>query len=243
MSVSTVLKLAVATSALGTASILISATPVNAVLVNGEFELEDLNGWTQVNQPDGSGRWVLTPGGRAPISRVPIPRPTIGAQYVVTDQAGPGSHVLFQDIVLEANSRHTLSFDWFAQNTAAGGLLNPGTMDYSGAPNQQFRVDLVPTSFSDWFGPSASNGILANILAPVAQPYPVSSFSNLAFDLTPWAGSTVRVAFRAAENRFFFEAGVDNVRLSSTPIPEPGLLISLGLVSGLGVVLRRRVNA
>jgi hypothetical protein len=243
MSISTVLKLAIATSALGTVSVLIAAAPAKAVLVNGDFEAGDLSGWTKLNQSGGSGDWFSSPGGSSPQSSFGIPAPSSGLKYAVTDQNAPGSHVLFQDIALSANARHTLSFDWFAQNTAFGGLFNPGTMNYSGAPNQQFRVDLVPTSFSDWFGPSASNGILANILAPVAQPNPVSGFSNLMFDLTPWAGSTVRVALREVDNQSFFHAGVDNVRLSSTPIPEPGLLISLGLVSGLGVVLRRRVNA
>jgi PEP-CTERM motif len=214
-----------------------------ASIVNGGFET-GFAGWTVVDQPGGSGSWFTTGGGSSPLSFHPIPSPTEGTQFAVTDQFGPGSHVLFQDINLEAGSQHILSFDWIAQNWA-GIFANPGTVDKNVFPNQQFRVDLVPTGFSDWFGPNSSAGILANILAPVAENAPVTAWNNLAFDLTPWAGSTVRLAFREVDNQSYFNAGIDNVKIASstsTSVPEPASVLGLLAfgVFGTASVLKRK---
>lgn len=192
------------------------ANTANAAAINEGFETGDLTGWTVVNQTAGSGDWFNTGGGNSPVSGFGIPAPTEGKKYAVTDQFGPGSHVLFQDISLEIGFEYTLSFDWFAQADAS--FANPGTMSYFGEPNQQFRVDLVPISFTNWFDSSSSIGILANILAPVAQG---NEWNNTTFDLTPWAGSTVRLAFREVDNQSYFQAGVDDVKIASLPTPTP----------------------
>lgn len=152
-------------------------------------------------------------------------------------------HVLFQDIVLEANSSHQLSFDWFAQTGPS--LADSGTMDYTVFPNQQFRVDIVDASFTDWFGPDSSAGVLANIVPPVVESVPVAGFNPTAFDLTPWAGSTVRLAFRQADNLAPFQAGVDNVSITSSPtetVPEPSSILGLVALSagGAGSLLKRK---
>jgi hypothetical protein len=207
-----------------------------ASVTNGGFEA-GLTGWTVVDEPSGSGSWFVTGGGSSPQSGISIPVPSEGTSYAVTDQGGRGSHVLFQDIFLESGFNHTLAFNWFAQDASNSGPIDAGTMTAFGLANQHFRVDLVPVTFTDWFGASSNAGILANLLAPTAQGSSVSGFTAATFDLTPWAGSTVRLAFREVDNQLFFQAGVDQVAINSTAIPTPALLP--GLV-GLGLSVWRK---
>lgn len=215
-----------------------------ATITNGGFN-ENLDGWTVINQPDSFGNWYHTTGGIATLGGQPILDPIEGEGYAHSTQTGPTSQVLFQDIVLEADTEHFLSFDWYAQDW--GNLFaDAGTLDYLASPNQHLRVDLVSTDFDDWFGADASSGVLASILAPVAEMAPVSDWNSLLnFDLTPWAGESVRLAFRQVDNQWFFNAGIDNVRISSDPngstsVPEPSILVG---ITALGVsFLSSRTN-
>ncbi len=212
-----------------------------ATVVNGGFETGDFTGWTVLQQSGSVGDWFITNGKSSPLKGFPIPSPSQGSFFSVTDQFRPGSRVLFQDIVLEAGFTHELSFDWFAQNHSGGGLIDAGTMAFNQGANQHFRVDLVSAGFNDWFGPSSDAGVLANILFPVAEPSPVNGFNTTTFDLTEWAGSTVRLAFRQVDNEFFFKAGVDAVSIQSEPtsestsVPEPASVLGL-LAVGVGCV-------
>jgi len=111
-------------------------------------------------------------------------------------------------------------------------------MNFTAFPNQQFRVDIVDASFTDWFGPDSSAGVLANIVPPVAEGFPVAGFNATTFDLTSWAGSTVRLAFRQADNLNNFQSGVDNVSITSSPtesVPEPSSILGLVALSAGGV--------
>lgn len=242
MATSTMIKkLSIATAGAALIALATTVKAANAAsIVNGGFETGNFSGWTTVSQSGSNGNLFNTAGGSSPISGFPIPGASEGTRYAVTDQGGPGSYVLFQDIFLEASSQHQLSFDWFAQSHAS--FANPGTMNAFVPPNQQFRVDLVSTGFSDWFSPSSSAGVLANILAPVASP---AQWTSTTFDLSAWAGQTVRLAFREVDNQFFFQSGVDNVQTSSTPtqaVPEPAStlgLLALGAM-GAGSMLKRK---
>ncbi|MDY6784401.1 MAG: PEP-CTERM sorting domain-containing protein [Cyanobacteriota bacterium] len=214
-----------------------------ATVVNGGFN-SDLSGWTVVNQPGSFGSWFQTAGGTSVLGFNPILAPSEGTGYAHSAQTGSTSQVLFQDITLEAGFDHVLSFDWFAQNWARI-FADAGTLNRNVRPNQHFRVDLVSTGFTDWFGPNSSAGVLANILAPVAEPAPVSAWNDLSFDLTPWAGQTVRLAFRQVDNQFFFNAAVDDVKIASTPstiVPEPSSMVGLLALGALGAgsVLKRK---
>ncbi|NEO45177.1 MAG: PEP-CTERM sorting domain-containing protein [Moorea sp. SIO4A3] len=217
-----------------------------ATIVNGGFE-EGFRGWKSVDQTGSRGSWAITNGANTPFSG-PIPGSSQGSFYNVTHHFGPGSHVLFQDIVLEAGFTHELSFDWFAQDfdwsaqdTLGVGLMDAGTMDFNVGANQHFRVDLVSADFDDWFGQSSDAGVLANILSPVADPSPVNGFNTTTFDLTPWAGSTVRLAFRQVQTQLFLNSGVDAVSIKSeatsesTSVPEPASVLGL-LAVGVGCV-------
>jgi hypothetical protein len=201
-------------------------------ITNGSFE-SGLTGWTVIDQAGSSGSWYSQTGTTSPISNGSVAAPPAGGFAAMTDTSSPGSHVLYQDLVLEADTSHSLSFQVHINNRA-GSFSTPDTMDYTTNPNQQFRVDLVPTSFN-LFGASASGGILANIYQTKVGDPLVSGYTPVTFDLTPFAGQTVRLAFRQVDNQQVFNAGVDAVEVTTTPVPVPPALVGTLLGAGLGV--------
>ena len=227
-------------------SIARTQTASAASITNGGFETGDHTGWTVVKQENSGGDRFITEGATTQLTGSSIPNPTEGSFFSVTAQGGPGSYVLFQDIVLESDSSHTLSFDWFAQDYFNAGVSDAGNMSKDSFPNHHFRVDIVDTSFTDWFGPSSSAGVLANLISPTAEAPLVEGFNNATFDLTAFSGSTVRLAFRNVEYKGFFHAGVDNVQIQSASIasvPEPTTILGLLALGGAGFVSRRKKQA
>ena len=225
-------------------SVLTAIPAMAASITNGGFE-SGFSGWTTVVQPGSSGNISITSGGTSPISGFRIPSPSEGIKYAVTDQNGPGSYVLYQDVSLEAGTNHNLSFDWFAQTSAP--LSDSGSTDKDVFPSQFFRVDVMSPTFNSWFGPS-TGGVLATILSPVAQLNPVSGFTNTTFDLSSFENQTIRLVFREIDNQTFFQAGVDNVSITSTAraVPVPGILpgmILAGLYMGKRALNRKSISS
>src|SRR5262245_5955532 len=92
----------------GLAALAFCAAPAWADLIStGGFE-SGFAGWSVVDQAGGSGSWFITGGGGAPISGIGIPAPAGGTLYAVTDQTGPGSHLLLQDFVVTPGSTNVI---------------------------------------------------------------------------------------------------------------------------------------
>jgi hypothetical protein len=183
-----------------------------ATIANGGFETGNFSGWTVVNQSGGSGDWFVYTGTSSPLSGFPIAAPPEGTFAAVTDQFGPGSHVLHQDVVLESGFSHALSFIVYYENRA-GSFAAPPTLDFNVFPNQQYRIDVLRAT-ADPFSTDPSD-VLANVFQtregdPLSLPP-----TTITFDLTPFAGMTVRIRFAGVENLFFFNASVDDVRIQS----------------------------
>ncbi|MEP0871266.1 tandem-95 repeat protein [Trichocoleus desertorum AS-A10] len=187
-----------------------------ATVVNGNFETGNLNGWTVVNQSGSSGSFYIQNGQSSPYSGFSVP--SSGSYAAMADQGSPGSHLLYQDIYLSADGLvPTLNFSLFIGNRAEA-FYTPNSMSYSTYPNQQFRVDLLNPSFSNFFG-TATDGVLANVFQTiVGSPAVFSNYQSYSFNLTPFAGSTVRLAFRSVETNYFFQVGVDNVAINSVNV-------------------------
>ena len=108
-------------------------------------------------------------------------------------------------------------------------------MSYNTFPNQQFRVDALDATSSNFFGTSTA-GVLTNIFQAASN---TTDYQTLNFDLTPFAGSTIRLAFREVDNQGFFNTGIDNVIINSTAstaVPEPFTII--GTIIGGTAALR-----
>ncbi len=194
----------------------------SAVANNGSFETGTFAGWG-VSNPCGStiGNWFVYSGTTSPVSNFTIPAPPAGAFAAVTDQVGPGTHILFQDIALEAGSSHTLTMTLYFNNRHTANItpadFNLDCSNSAGNPNQQFRVDIIrPGALLTTVSPA---DILQTIFWTANLPTTQLSMAPTPFvaDLSAFAGQTVRLRFAEVDNQFFYQAGVDNVQLTSQP--------------------------
>lgn len=166
-----------------------------ATIVNGDFEVGTTAGWTQTNATCCLGAWYVYGGTFAPVSGFPIVAPPQGMLAAVTDQFGPSSQILHQDLVLEADAGHAvkLTYFWFNRNTAF--VIGPDLG--IGAPNQQYRIDVVKTTAP--IISTAPGDVLANIVeTPVGSPL-TKLPTTVTTDLSSLAGQTVRLRAAVAD--------------------------------------------
>lgn len=227
--------------------------PTGAV-ANGGFENNAGVGtnlffdWSVLDQVGGSGSWCVQTGTDSPINSATVPAPPEGSFTAMSDQTGPGSHVLFQEIDIPANA-DVLSFQLYIQNSASDFIIpDPNTLAYDGDPNQQFRADLLDPA-ADVFTVDA--GVLASIYQTQPGDPLVSGYSEITFDISAFAGQTVLLRFAEVDNQSNFRVGVDNVQILRQPIGSGGprnvptlstwalLLMTLGLMMVAGGRLRR----
>jgi hypothetical protein len=182
---------------------------------NWNFESGDFTGWR--TRSSGSGAWHVYADGRTPpdaadsdpIVPFNVPQPPEGKFAAATDMSGPGARILYRDVKLDR--RVKLRFTLFYENHGSE-FSSPPSLEFdTSEPNQQFRVDLVD--------PAAPVASLAatHILARIFQTAPGNRHKlgprTISFDLSRWAGETVRIRFAQVDNRGPLRAGVDDVRL------------------------------
>jgi hypothetical protein len=190
------------------------------------------------------GNWWQQSGSTSPVNGFAVPAPPGGTSAAMTDAAGPGSHVLYQDFVVPFTlGVSTLRFDLYIQNRASA-FFSPATLDFATPTlNQQFRVDILTTSSIPF------SVTVGDVLMNVYQTQPgnplVSGWVTITVDLTALlasrAGETLRLRFAEVDNVNTLIVGVDNVSLV---VPEPAtvtlLLGGLGLLGGAALRKRRR---
>jgi hypothetical protein len=185
-------------------------------LTNGSFELNggeasnEFSGWTEVDLPNSSGSWVVQSGGHSPLNGVPVDRPTDGAFAAMTDQFGPGAHILYQDVLVPAHGPVVFSFDLAYQNFA-GVFFTPGTFEFDTELNQQFRVDVM--------APNAPlDDMRSGVLLPVYRTEPgdpvTSDYRTIVVSLRQFAGQVVRLRFAEVDNLSNFLVGIDRVTVA-----------------------------
>jgi hypothetical protein len=192
-------------------------TPLPCIFANGDFETNSFAGWTVFNQAGGSGSWFTYTGNTSPLSNLTISSPPEGRFAAVTDQTGPGTHILYRDVTVPAGTSN-LSFYLYYINRA-NRFVAPPTLDYTVNPNQQYRVDVMRTSAP--IMSVASGDVLANLfitnpgapltLAPTLMNYDISAF----------AGQTIRLRFAEVDNQSNFNASVDAVCITGGSVPTP----------------------
>lgn len=189
----------------------ISGVSSAATVVNGGFENGSLAGWTVVDA--GSGSWFVYSGTFSPFSGSPIAAPPEGTFAATSDQGGPGSHVLYQDVALEAGFSHVLSFDLYYNNQNGVFATDPDFLDYAVIPNQQYRVDVLRAGAEPYS--LVPSDILGTVFQTQEGDPPVLAPTRITFDLSAFAGTTVRLRFAEVDNLFYFQASVDNVAIQS----------------------------
>jgi hypothetical protein len=226
------------------------------LITNGSFEAGggSFAGWTVTNQAGGSGDWFVQSGTTSPLSGFPVPAPPEGTHAAMTDQPGPGSHVLIQDFVVPTDvASATLSFDKFVGNRD-GPFATPNSLDFTVIPNQQARVDIL-TATANPFSVAPGDVLLNVFQTHTGDPTVDSGYSVVSTDLTSFlqshAGQTLALRFAEVDNQLFFQFGVDSVSLdvtTVTAVPEldpSSMAGALALASGGLAVLtgRRRKRA
>lgn len=205
--------------------------------VFSDWTVVDFDGGGETAKGDGGGgggpgTWLVQTGSSSPGNGFPVNPPPGGDFAAMTDQAAPGSHVLYQDFVVPPGGG-TLTFDLFISN-AANDFISPPTLDPFAVPNQQFRADLMSPA-ADVFDVGA--GVLANLYQTNPGDPLVSGYTTISTDVSAFAGQTVRLRFAEVDNQFFFNVGIDNVTLIGaqqvSPVPSLGLLGLLGMIVAL----------
>lgn len=210
------------------------APPVGAGIINGGFETGNFTGWTVVNQVDGSGDWFVYSGTVSPLSFFTIAAPPEGNFAATSDQTGPGSHILFQDVALAPSQEHALSFILYYENQN-GDFFTPASLDYTVFPNQQYRVDVMdPAAPVDSVAPG---DVLANLFQTrVGDPASLAP-TLMTFSLSAFAGRTVRLRFAEVDNQFFFQGSVDAVAITSASVSQPINTVPTMSPAGFAVVV------
>jgi hypothetical protein len=183
---------------------------VVAAKASDDFESGTLANW-KVDR-SGAGNWfVFTSGKTAPDPSqsdpdIPfdVPNPPQGKFAAVTDMNGPGRRILYRDVTLDG--RYNLRLTVFYVNAAAFSPVDGNTI----GTDQQYRIDLVT--------PSAPVASLAkeHVLATIFRAKPDDPIRReptvVTFDLSPWAGQTVRLRLAGADDQGPLRAGVDDIR-------------------------------
>lgn len=192
---------------------LVAIGGAGASVSNGGFETGSFTGWTVVNS--GSGGWYVYTGTRSPLSGHTVFAPPEGTHGATTDQGGPGSHILYQDLVLPAASKDTLTLEPYYTNTGFG-FATPASLSQNAGANQQYRIDIIKPTAS--ITSLSADDILATAFQTHVGDARSKAPSVVSVDLSAFAGQTVRLRIAEVDNQGYFEAGIDNVQLTSTPL-------------------------
>lgn len=188
-------------------------------VVNGDFETGDFEGWTVVNEPQPpTGDWIVYSEGEGP-----IPPPPQGEFAAITQQFEPGTHILYQDVPIEAGQAY-LSMTVYYDSMGPITVPNPDSLEAGseGDGNQQYRIEVLdPAAPLNSVSP-------ADILATVFRTLNGTSASTgprtVGVDLSAFVGQTVRLRLAEVDDLGLFRAGVDSVVTGPVPPPAPPLI-------------------
>jgi hypothetical protein len=190
--------------------------PDAATVTNSDFETGSLSGWTIFNSTTG-GSWRTHNSPATPLSLSTTYAPPQGTFGAMADMNSPGNFVLYQDIALPAGQRHTLSFilyysnRWYDNNGNINGFVEPSGTTLTGS--QTYRVDLIKTTAAA--DTMVGSDILANVFRTRAGDPGSMRPTLITFDISAFAGQTVRLRFAAGVHLYYFYPGVDDVRITS----------------------------
>lgn len=159
------------------------------LVTNGSFETGDFTGWTELAITN-AGDWSIYSG--APLNLLPPPD---GEFASVTNQVQPDSNIIYQDIAVPPDTQVICTAIVYLRNQSEEGeddyIIGDGlTLN---TDNQQMRVDIIDPE-ADPF--TTGGGVLLNLFQTLPGDPDLIGYTPIEFNLTPFAGSTVR--FRAA---------------------------------------------
>jgi hypothetical protein len=166
-----------------------SIGPAGEFVQNGGFETGTFTNWFKENV--GGGDWVVNDGTYNPPGPESAIPPYTGSYSVVSEQTNTGTHVLYQDVALPPTaSSAVLSWVDRIRNYAS---------DFTS--NQYFHVEIRTTN----------NTLLQMAFTTTNGETLLNGWTNRMFDLSPYVGETVRIAFVEADSLNYFNVDLDNI--------------------------------
>jgi hypothetical protein len=154
--------------------------------------------------------------------------------------------VLYQDIAVPVTGTYNCSLIVYYVNEGSEIIDGPG-FEFFGDPNQQARIDLTTTD-ADPF--TVSSGILENLFLTVPGDPQELGYTTIEFNLSAYAGTTVRLRAGEVDNQNPFLFAIDEVTCGGgtvfTSIPtlgEWGLMAMAGVLGIAGLLYARRKRA
>ena len=217
------------------------------LVTNGGFETGDFTGWTQEMLTPADG-WFVYTGTLSPINSIPILAPPVGNFAAVADQGAPDSNILYQDIQIPAGETVTCSAIVYYENVGGegGSVFIIGDGLTLNEDNQQYRVDIMDPNAPSF---DTGAGVLLNLFQTLPGDPNSLGYTTLNFDLSPFAGSTVRIRAAVVVTENPLNGSIDAVScVVKTGIPtlsEWGLIAMAGILGIVGfmVMRRRKVTA
>jgi len=203
-------------AALATASAA-PAAMAGELVVNGGLETNGgvgssvFDGWTTAVQPGSLGGFRVQGGTVSPTAHLAVQAPPQGVAAAMSDQQGPSSQVLYQDVALPAGRPAKLSLRLFVLNQSDD-FAAPSTLDYTTVPNQQARVDVMSPAAPVF---DLGAGVLQNVFRTQPGDPALQNYSTVTADLSAFAGQTVRLRFAEVDNLHGLNLGVDRVSIQT----------------------------
>lgn len=190
-----------------------ASAPVHSLelVTNGGFESNTgvgtsaFTGWFVATMAGSQGSFYAQTGVQPALSRFVIAPPARGSFAATSDQIGPGTSVLYQDINVPASGQTVLSLRLFVQNQAED-YAAPASLDYASVPNQQARVDIISPAANLL---DVGAGVLANLFRTQPGDPQTLGYITLTQNLTPFAGTTVRLRVASVDNQQGLNLAVD----------------------------------
>jgi uncharacterized repeat protein (TIGR01451 family) len=164
---------------------------VDDLMVNGDFERGNLTGWSLGNGLNGS--FVINDGTVDPLGPEGPVAPYQGGFSALSQQIGPGRQEIYQDVLLPV-FLDSFTLSWVQRVRNHAGHF---------ATNQSFRVEIR----------DQGNRVSATPFTTQPGDSLDQDWRELSFDLSPWRGQRVRIAFVEEDEAGFLNAQIDAVHL------------------------------
>jgi len=209
---------------------------------NGSFETGDFTGWTDDSTSE-FGEWFVYSAS----DMVTILPPPVGEYAAFTQQANESSMILYQDIAVPPGAQVSCSVIVYLENDAEGYIIGDGLIP--DGENQQMRIDLMDPEADPY---DTGAGVLENLFQTLPGDPNSIGYTTLDFDLTPYAGETVRFRAAVVVTEDVLNGSIDGfscVTLEAASIPTLSEWGMIAAAAGLEIVglffaaRRKRISA
>lgn len=214
------------------------AAGADELVVNGDFRTGNFDGWSTDNQTQCEGNWLIYSGSQTPSSLSPVLPPPSGEFAAVTDelQVQSCSLLLYQDIAVPEGAGEVLcSAVVYVRNSIPEYIIGNG-LELSPNKNQQYRVDLMDPEAPLY---DVGAGVIENLFQTVETDPQSIGYTAIEFDLTAFAGRTVRLRAASVNNEGQLFSAIDEVTClteNNLAIPTLSEWGMIGAAAGLMLI-------